>query len=162
MTFLFFVVVVLTLLAVTALFLKKRLQGTQEPTLPKFTPRKPLTVPEEVLYHRLTLTLPEFVVLAQVQLTALMKVTGKGQQAWFNKISRKSVDYVICRKDFSVIAALELDDKSHNSEDRRQADADKNTAFAAAGIKLIRLKGMSLPSDAALKMMIERIAQEAA
>lgn len=140
-----------------AVLLKKRIEEGVGGVMPAFKRKKPLTQPEEVLYHRLVEALPEYVVLAQVQLTALMSVRGRGQQTWFNKISRKSVDYVICLKDFTVVAALELDDKSHEKEARMAADADKDRAFEAAGIKLLRLKGMELPNVEVLRMMIQRL-----
>jgi len=44
---------------------------------------------------------------------------------WNNRINRMSYDFVICDKAATVIAAIELDDKSHEREDRRESDAKK-------------------------------------
>lgn len=118
---------------------------------PTFRSHKPLTQAESVLYHRLVAALPECIVLAQVQLTALMTVSGIGSTSWFNKISRKSVDFVVCLKDFTVVAAIELDDRTHDTAERRAKDADKNAAFEKAGVKLLRMRGPNLPTAEAIR-----------
>jgi very-short-patch-repair endonuclease len=156
-------VMLIACLAGLAPILLKRLKLqslSNQQVLPDFTANKPLTEREQVFYFRLIEAASESVVLAQVQVSCLMSVRGAGRQAWFNKISRKSVDYVVCRKDFSVIAAIELDDNSHNRADRQSADKDKDTALEAAGIRLLRFKGGELPSAAVLKMAIERADKE--
>ena len=44
-------------------------------------------------------------------------------QSAFNKINSKHVDFVLCRAtDLSPLAAIELDDKSHDRADRQQRD----------------------------------------
>lgn len=115
--------------------------------LPDFYARKPLTEIEQAMYHLLVDALPMYIVLAQVQVSQLVGIKkGPAWQTWFNKISRKSVDYLICAKDFSIVATIELDDSSHDREDRQAADADKNTALAGAKIKLIRWQAKALPN----------------
>lgn len=139
-----YVAVALSLVVLVALVaaVKGRRQG-----IPKFTKRALMTRPEQVLFHRLVEALPGCIVFAQVQLLQMIRV-GKGgnRQAWFNKISRKSVDFVICRMDSSIIAAIEFDDPSHDEEKRKATDADKNAALEAAGIPLIRWKYRDMPS----------------
>ncbi len=111
-----------------------------------------LSEPEQVLYHRLVKALPEFVVLAQVQLSRFLVIKGtSGVQAIRNRIDRKSVDYLICTRDFSIRAAIELDDKSHERAKQKQRDADKGAALAAAGIELIRYSVKQLPSELDIK-----------
>ena len=58
-----------------------------------------------------------------------------------------SYDFVICDKAATVIAAIELDDKSHESESRRDTDAKKNKATTDAGLKLFRWNVKSLPDE---------------
>lgn len=62
-----------------------------------------------------------------------------------------SADFVVCAKDSSIIAVIELDDASHARENRKVADAKKNTALRAAGIRVIRWQAKSLPDEAAIK-----------
>ena len=75
-----------------------------------------------------------------VDLLTVKKVTEKWQ-SYRNKIDRKHIDFVLCdAQTMQVVAAVELDDKSHDSDRARQRDAVKNKACAAAGLPLIRFK----------------------
>ena len=112
-----------------------------------FMVRKPMSVPEQVLYFRLLEVLPEHIVLAQVQLSRFLGVKrGHPVQAWLNRINRLSVDFLILKKDATVVAAIELDDKTHQRSDRRAADARKDRALADAGVKLVRWNVADMPS----------------
>src|SRR5882757_6132834 len=118
-----------------------------------FYVKRLLSQPEQVLYHRLVKSLPNHVVLAQVQMSRVLGVKkGSRFHEWNNRINRMTYDFVICDKSTAVIAAIELDDKSHESERRRDADAKKNKATVDAGLKLIRWQVKSLPD----KVMIQR------
>lgn len=115
--------------------------------LPGFYGKVALTEIEQSLYHRLVEALPECKVLAQVQVSQIVGIKkGPLWQTWFNKISRKSVDFLVCLKDFTIVAAIELDDSSHERDDRKKADADKDAALMGAGYKVIRWSANSLPS----------------
>jgi hypothetical protein len=114
-----------------------------------------LTQPEQVLYHRLVKALPNHIVLAQVQVSRVLGIKkGSRFHEWNNRINRMTYDFVICDKSFAVIAAIELDDKSHESERRRDTDAKKNKATVDAGLKLIRWKVKSLPDEAMIQREI--------
>ena len=111
-----------------------------------FYAKKLLSGPEQVLYFRLIEALPEHVILAQVQLSRMLGVKkGHNFRSWFNRVNRMSADFVICRKDSSVVAVVELDDASHARADRKIADAKKDKALAAAGIRLIRWQVRAIP-----------------
>lgn len=61
-------------------------------------------------------------------------------QKAFNKISRKHFDFVLCNKnDYSVICAIELNDKSHNNKQRKERDAFLEKACEAASLPLIQI-----------------------
>jgi very-short-patch-repair endonuclease len=81
------------------------------------------------------------------------------RQAWLNKVSAKHVDFLVCsRETFKPRLAIELDDSSHDREDRKTRDAFVNEAFAAAGLPLLRvraqrgynIKELSVSVDASL------------
>ncbi|GEM_PF-1648936 len=92
-----------------------------------FYARNPLSSVEQVLYFRLCKALPQHMVLAQVQLSRMLGVKkGHNPQAWFNRISRMSADFVICTRDARVVAVIELDDASHQRAARQEADAKKD------------------------------------
>lgn len=110
-----------------------------------------MSAPEQVLYWRLLQALPQHMVLAQVQLSRFLRVTRKERsQAIRNKIDRKSADFLICSKDATPVCVIELDDSSHESPARRKADADKDAALKAAGIRVVRFHVKALPDVRAI------------
>lgn len=114
--------------------------------------KKPLSAPEQILYLRLSGALPQHMVLAQVGLSRLLGVKkGSSFHAWNNRINRMSVDFVVCSQDSSIVAVIELDDASHARDDRRIADAKKDRAITAAGIRIIRWQAKALPDEASIK-----------
>lgn len=147
------IIVALLLLAVAAMViatLKKRGAAGDGGTWP-FYAKKPLSQPEQVLYHRLVGALSACNVLAQVQLSRVLGVKqGHNFHEWNNSINRMSLDFVICLKDGSVVAAIELDDKTHEQAARREADAKKEKALTDAGIRLIRWKTQAMPDEATI------------
>ena len=85
----------------------------------------------------------EFVVFAQVHLPTIVnhKVKSQNWNAAFNAINRKSVDFVLCDKVYlSPKLAIELDDKSHEQEDRKERDAFVEEVLQGAGVPLLRIQ----------------------
>jgi very-short-patch-repair endonuclease len=139
-------VIVVVALAIAAVLVRSKRAASDGPW--PFFAKKPLTQPEQVLYFRLVRALPESIVLAQVQLSRLLGVKKRADyQSWLNRISQMSADFVVCAKDASVLAVIELDDASHQSERRKAADEKKTRALEAAGIKLVRWNVRELPDD---------------
>ncbi len=143
--FLFLVIVVFAIL-------KKRASSGAGDTPWPFYAKKPLTQPEQILYHRLVAAMPECIVLAQVQLSRLLGVKkGFSFNEWNNRINRMSLDFLVCLKDSTVVAAVEIDDKTHEKASRIEADAKKEKALSAAGITLVRWNVSALPDEAAIR-----------
>ena len=60
---------------------------------------------------------------------------------YFNKVKAKHFDFVLCDKhNFSYVAAIELDDSSHQRPDRVERDNFLNEICAHTGFPLIRIK----------------------
>jgi hypothetical protein len=139
-------------LLIFILLAKKLASGKREPVEWPFYAKKPLTQPEQVLYWRLVKALPDQMVLAQVQCSRVLGVKrGFKFNEWNNRINRMSYDFVICKKDGSVVAAIELDDKSHESSRRAETDAKKQRATEAAGILLVRWNVAKMPDEAVIR-----------
>ncbi|MFT3959968.1 DUF2726 domain-containing protein [Propionivibrio sp.] len=146
-----FLIVLLLLVALISVFLKKKTASGRWP----FYVKKILTQPEQVLFHRLVTALPDYVVLSQVQLSRVLGVEkGARFHEWNNRINRMSLDFLICRKNFSVVAAVELDDSSHLKESRIRADDKKNKALSDAGVKLVRFKVSDIPNETMIRESI--------
>ena len=146
------VLVALVVLVVAYLVLKRRASTGAGDTPWPFYAKKPLSQPEQVLYHRLVAAIPECIVLAQVQLSQVLGVKkGFNFHEWNNRINRMSLDFLVCLKDSTVVAAVELDDKTHERTSRVEADAKKEKALSAAGIALVRWNVAALPDENAIR-----------
>ncbi len=165
------VIVVVAVVAILAVVKAKSQSGVGDDVWPYYA-KKPLSQPEQVLYFRLVQALPDHIVLAQVQLSRLLGVKkGNNYQAWFNRINRMSADFVVCKKDSSIVAVIELDDATHQKEDRQAADAKKDKALSSADIRVVRWQVKSIPDITAIQaafmpsnvrmLMGERTAAEA-
>lgn len=150
MSVLILVIVVLAVLA-ALFFVAKGKRGAGDAPWP-FYAKKPLSSPEQVLYFRLLKAMPEHIVLAQVALSRILGVKkGNNFGEWFNRINRMSADFVLCLKDSTIVAVIELDDVSHEKADRQAADAKKDKALRSAGIRVVRWSVKSMPDEAAIK-----------
>src|SRR5882724_1163451 len=147
------VFIVFVLIQIVA-YKKKQAEAQDKP--PYFKRKTLLGEKEQVLFHRLIEAMPDHYVMAQVRLADIVGVKKcENWQSWFNKISRKSVDFVICNKSFVVLACIELDGKTHDREDRQKADNTKDSALNAAGIPIVRIDADRLPSTSDIKVILE-------
>ncbi|MBI5330724.1 MAG: DUF2726 domain-containing protein [Betaproteobacteria bacterium] len=105
-----------------------------------------MTRSERMFYYLLRVTFPEYQIFAQVRLADIVEVK-KGVNNWqaaFNKIQSKSIDFILCDRDYQIICAIELDDPSHNITKRKQTDKVKDLALEDAGIMLHRIRNLRI------------------
>lgn len=77
------------------------------------------------------------------------------RQAARNRINRKHVDFLIVRaNDLSPLAGIELDDSSHEAEDRQLRDAFIDSVFASAGLPLIHVPAKKSYNPTELRSLI--------
>lgn len=146
------VLILIAIAAYVLVVLKKKGSSVSDDTPWPFYAKKPLTQPEQILYHRLVAAMPECIVLAQVQLSRVLGVKkGFSFNQWNNRINRMSLDFLVCLKDSTVVAAVELDDKTHGKASRVEADEKKNKALADAGVALIRWQVEALPDEVTIR-----------
>lgn len=65
---------------------------------------------------------------------------SKQRQALLNKVQSKHVDFVICDEKLNVRLILELDDSSHDTEDRQQRDSFVDSVLTGAGYKILHVR----------------------
>jgi very-short-patch-repair endonuclease len=146
MSFTFLLLALVAIIAILALLKVKSQSNSSGHDIWPFYAKKPLSPPEQILYFRLVEALPDYIILAQVQLSRFLGVKkGHNYQSWSNRINRMSADFVICKKDASIIAVIELDDSTHQKLDRQIADNKKDKALEAAAIKVVRWQTKSMP-----------------
>ena len=133
---------------------RERREGAEWP----FSAKKPLSRVEQVLYYRLVQTLPELIVLAQVPMSSFLRVRrGRTWNEWFNRISQKSIDFLVCERDFAIVMAIELDDRTHDEPARKTSDKTKSSALTAAGVPLIRWPASALPDIGTIRRIVDEI-----
>lgn len=82
-------------------------------------------------------------ILAKIRLNDLVNVRKnleKSEQTkYLNKIQKKHIDFALCNpKNLEVIALIELDDNTHEIENRKQRDEFVNDICKSVGYILIR------------------------
>lgn len=111
----------------------------------KLIGKKPLTEVEQIAYWRLKEAAgEEKIVLCQVAFSSILKPVKNDKNSFikFNKIRQKVADFVICNKDLSIYAIVEIDDKTHS----KIKDEDRDKITSEAGIKTLRFEAKKLPS----------------
>lgn len=118
---------------------------------------------EQVFFHRLREALPEYEVFPQVPLAAFIQIDRKkagknfwlNSYRWQNRIGQQRVDYLVCDKgSFTPIAAIELDDPSHETETAGERDQKKNKSLADAQVRLIRWRVERMPAGDEIRSAI--------
>lgn len=85
----------------------------------------------------------DYYIFGQVHLPTIVnhKIYGQNYHGAFRHIDEKSVDFVLCDKNYiSPKLAIELDDKSHERPDRQERDREVQSILKNAGIPLLRLE----------------------
>jgi very-short-patch-repair endonuclease len=145
----------LVLLALLALFAIAAKRNISRQTLWQVYAKRILSNPEQALFGRLVRACPNHQILAQVALSQMIGAKkGERSRAMRNRYAQLVADFLICRKDFSIEAVVELDDSSHKRGDRQRADLRKSGVLEAAGIRLVRLSVAELPDEQALARML--------
>ncbi len=84
-----------------------------------------------------------FTIFAKVRLADIFSVNPINpslDQAHFNRISSRHVDFLICENEtLRPRFAIELDDRSHRQSKRIQRDGFVNELFSGLGLPLIRI-----------------------
>ena len=139
------VVVVIVALALVALFATRRARpsvATDESRLP-YRLKESLFSPAERSFYGVLVTEAEALglrVFAKVRMIDLFWLPRNEEQGTSHRarIQQKHVDFVLCDSDrVAPVAEIELDDRSHERQDRRERDAFVDQVFKDAGLPLL-------------------------
>jgi len=107
-----------------------------------YAPRKSMLSPAELAFYNVLKEAigTRFVILLKVGLNDLCEITNREvNQAAFNRVSSKHVDFVLCDPvTLAPVVAIELDDSTHYRRDRADRDAFVDKLFRTIGVALIR------------------------
>ena len=119
-----------------------------------YAPIRPLSEAEQLLYWRLVEALPECVVLSQVSFRSFIRpADGKNAnprtRAVYFRMAQQSIDFLVCLKDFTVVATVELDE----SIDGNRRDPNRDDLLRAAGIAPLHIRAGQIPSAETIREM---------
>jgi hypothetical protein len=119
--------------------------------------RNLLTDRELSLYQSLLSLYPEHKIFVQVALSQLIEVDRNHPESESIRARYKQLvaDFVLCRADLSVVAVIELDDRSHENPRNQYADARKSKVLKDARIRLVRIPAGALPSEDRISALID-------
>ncbi len=101
----------------------------------------------------------DWLIFSMVRLADIIKVRPKTRkfQSWNNRIQGKHLDFVLCDiETLDVKLAIELEDTSQPT-DRGRRDRFVNTALAAAGVPLLRVRLQEKYETAVLRRDLEDV-----
>ncbi|MDD5300362.1 MAG: DUF2726 domain-containing protein [Gallionella sp.] len=109
---------------------------------------------EQQLFSKLREAAPKLVILSQVSMSQLFDITGAKGFLQVGEIGRKSVDFLICREDTSIMLAIELNGPMHDKASQKIGDKKKKDALEEAGIPLIIIKPDAIPDVGSLRKIL--------
>jgi hypothetical protein len=87
-------------------------------------------------------------------LQAIRFKRGARDPGILNRISQLSIDFLIVNRDTDIVAAIELQDATHDGEQRRAADARKAHPLKSAGILLLVWSVREMPDVQAIGLAV--------
>lgn len=107
--------------------------------LPYYQKKFLMTKAEQLFFQALTKAIPEdVIVIPQVSLSSIINTKDR---SFRNKIDRKSVDFVLFKNHyFNPLLIVELDDKTHERQDRMERDLFVDQALLKAGLPILHIK----------------------
>jgi very-short-patch-repair endonuclease len=119
-----------------------------------------LSKAERLFYDTLIKSVgPEIVVFTKVRLADLVQVE-RGTASWQsyqNKINAKHLDFVLCTKStLSPTLAVELDDASHDREDRSDRDTFVDNVLRSAKLPVLRVRAKSSYSSEEVMQQVKQ------
>lgn len=123
--------------------------------------RQVMTPNEVEFFGRISRALPGMHVCPQVAMHALIEPTSTNSKAHlvdFRRISQKVVDYTVFDAQWTIVAIIELDDRTHSAG----RDAIRDGFTSAAGIRTLRYHSRSKPAESQIAADISAICAEAA
>lgn len=113
---------------------------------------------EKDAYHKLKAitekhNLPLFAKVRLLDLVEPVKHNNRKYKTYLYKIQAKHVDFVICNEKLVAKLIIELDDSSHDTEDRQERDKFVDEVLTSTGYKIIHTRTID-------KTEIEKAIQE--
>lgn len=133
-----------------------------------YRPKVYITTLNELKFYNVLLEIAKeknLILFAQVSLYSIITMNNnlnyKDRQTYFNKISAKSIDFVLVDKNSCKIKlCIELDDNTHTQTKRIERDKFINELFKELEIPLIRYKSQNVYNKNVLQNIIQEKLQK--
>lgn len=145
----FVVIAVIALMAI--LLAQVWLKGKERPGT--YRGRALMTPNEVEFFGRLVAALPDHHIFPQVAMSALIEAATSDKKKAYSdrlRIAQQRVDYVICDRTCTVVAVVELDDRTHSADKDQVRDA----RLQQGGIRTVRFHSKNKPNVDALRTAI--------
>ena len=140
----FIIVLLIVVVVVIKIFeLKQPLNKEKKESIYKYTRKDFLMSRSEHEFYNILVEQfgYQYFIFPQIHLSTILdnKVQGQNWRGAFRHIDEKSVDFVICDKAYiKPLLAIELDDKTHERNDRKDRDEEVERILNDAGLQLLR------------------------
>jgi hypothetical protein len=125
------------------------------------SPYRLLNTSEQALYHRLVEAMPNMTICCQVGIAQLVQLRGQHALDEIRDVLNRCVNFVICRDDFSIVAAVDLTWPGDEEPERQKAVEAKRLALEKLEIPLIVYRPHQLPNvDSIARKIAEAILKQ--
>lgn len=111
--------------------------------------------PQTLVYFLLKTGIPDLQVFANVTLASVVSVPGEegpDREQKLRRLSQCQLDFVVCDRDMRIVAVVDMD--APESRDTAGMQRFKSDCLMAAGVRLIRINPMSLPSREQMRGLV--------
>jgi len=146
-----FVLIIVALFIIAGLFKYLEIKyGKKEGKMPYFLSNSVFTKNEYNFYKILKPIADEreVIILPKIRIADFVycKKDIKNYWTWFNKISKKHVDFLLCDKSLRPLLAIEVDDVSHDRLDRVERDKFVEAVYKHIGLDVMRVRNYNVES----------------
>lgn len=128
------------------MFLKETKPEQDEPTenepMP-YTAAKLLTRREYAFFKALQPIAKKYnlMICPKIRLADIVSVPeGTKERKWFNYIKAKHVDFTLCDMDLRIKLVIELDDSTHDRQDRQTRDEFVDRVFKQINVRMLHVR----------------------
>ncbi len=111
--------------------------------------------PHTLVYFLLKTGIPDVHVFANVALASVVNVPGEegpNREHKLRRVSECQLDFVVCDRDMRIVAVVDMD--APESRDAAGMQRFKSDCLMAAGVRLVRINPMSLPSREEMRGLV--------
>ncbi len=123
----------------------------------KYIKKEYLLTPTELKFYKILKSITDEMDLIICPQIPLYEIIKNKQYKDFNKIARKSIDFVITEKNLKIKFCIELDDYTHKQKKRIKRDKFVNELLKATDIKILRIPVQNFYDKEKLKKDITEI-----